>query len=190
MRSIALHVRCKSCLRVRPTQAATNLRNHGVSFDEAITSFFDTNAISEPDPNHSAPGDERLIHIGNPPGTASCLWFIMKKTGGFESSAPGWPAQPRDHSMKNPETSAAASAKRTAVRGKYANLLQRGTNIAVLDADIVEHFPGSESVNNALRAFLAIGKQVQSASIRVLPKAPRSVKPKPLPPSIPGRAQF
>ncbi|WP_213805587.1 hypothetical protein [Granulicella sp. dw_53] len=80
--------------------------------------------------------------------------------------------------MKNPETSAATPAKRTAVRGKYANLLQRGTNIAVLDADIVEHFPDSESVNNALRAFLAIGKQVQSASIHILPKTPRRVGPK------------
>ena len=64
------------------------------------------------------------------------------------------------------------------VRGKYANLLQQGTNVAILDPDIVEHFPDSESVNNALRAFLAIGKEVESASISVLRKAPRAVSSK------------
>jgi hypothetical protein len=78
--------------------------------------------------------------------------------------------------MKNSET--AVTAKPRAVRGKYANLLQQGTNIAVLDPDVVEHFPDSESVNNALRAFLAIGKQVESASIHILHKAPRAAGPK------------
>ena len=35
-----------------------------------------------------------------------------------------------------------------------------------------------ESVNNALRAFLAIGKEVESASIHILRKAPRAVSSK------------
>jgi hypothetical protein len=78
--------------------------------------------------------------------------------------------------MKNPEAS--GTTKLTAVRGKYANLLQQGTNIAILDPDIVEHFPDSESVNNALRAFLAIGKEVESASTPILRKAPRPVSSK------------
>lgn len=75
--------------------------------------------------------------------------------------------------MKNPETSATV-AKTSVVRGRYANLLQQGTNVAILDPDVVEHFPDSESVNNALRALLAIGKQVESTSIHILRKAPRS----------------
>ncbi|WP_213805586.1 BrnT family toxin [Granulicella sp. dw_53] len=58
-----------------PRKAAANLRTHGVSFDEAITSFFDTNAISEPDPNHSTPGDERLINIGK--STRNRLLFVV-----------------------------------------------------------------------------------------------------------------
>jgi hypothetical protein len=76
--------------------------------------------------------------------------------------------------MKNPETSD-TTAKPAAIRGKYTNLLQQGRNVAVLDPDIAEHFPDSESVNNALRAFLAIGKEVESASIHILRKAPRAV---------------
>src|SRR5437868_14425733 len=81
--------------------------------------------------------------------------------------------QPR----KNPPDSGTA-AKPTAVRGKYANLLPQGTNVAILDPDIVEHFPDSESVNNALRAFLAIGKEVESASIPILRKVSRPVSSK------------
>jgi hypothetical protein len=73
--------------------------------------------------------------------------------------------------MKNSEIIA---GKPTVVRGKYANLLQQGTNIAVLDPDLVEHFPDSESVNQALRAFLVIGEQVESASIHVARKGPRA----------------
>jgi hypothetical protein len=75
--------------------------------------------------------------------------------------------------MKNSENGA-SSSKPASVRGKYANLLKQGTNIAILDPDIVDQFPDSESVNNALRAFLAIGKQVESAAIHVVRKSPRS----------------
>lgn len=48
------------------------------------------------------------------------------------------------------------------VRGKYTNLLRQGSNVAILDPDVVDHFPDSESVNNALRAYLAFGKHFES----------------------------
>ncbi len=47
-----------------PKKAARNLRDHKVSFDEAVTSFFDLNAITYPDESHSSPGDERVINLG------------------------------------------------------------------------------------------------------------------------------
>ena len=37
------------------------------------------------------------------------------------------------------------------VRGKYASLFSNGRNIVVLDPDVAEVFPDSESVNQALR---------------------------------------
>jgi hypothetical protein len=55
----------------------------------------------------------------------------------------------------------------TAVRGKYYNRLQQGTNLVILDPDLMPHFPDSASVNRALHAFLAINEQVQSAANRV-----------------------
>ena len=38
------------------------------------------------------------------------------------------------------------------VRGKYYNQLAEGTNLAIIDPALHEHFPDSESVNRALRA--------------------------------------
>jgi hypothetical protein len=52
------------------------------------------------------------------------------------------------------------------VRGKYANLLKQGTNLIILDPELMPHFPDSASVNRALHAFLAIDEQVQSAATR------------------------
>ena len=50
------------------------------------------------------------------------------------------------------------------IRGKYSNLLKQGTNLVVLDPNLMPFFPDSESVNRALRAFLAINDQVRSAA--------------------------
>lgn len=44
-------------------KAETNLRKHGVSFDEAATAFLDPHAVSGPDPDHSV-GEERYITFG------------------------------------------------------------------------------------------------------------------------------
>ena len=64
--------------------------------------------------------------------------------------------------MKKVEAADSPTRKSPLVRGKYTNLLRQGTNVAILDADVADHFPDSESVNNALRAFLAFGKQFES----------------------------
>ena len=44
-------------------KAQTNLKKHGVSFDEAATVFLDPNAMSGPDPDHSM-YEERYITFG------------------------------------------------------------------------------------------------------------------------------
>ena len=42
------------------------------------------------------------------------------------------------------------------VRGKYAEQYQRGAKVVLLDAEVARAFPDSKSVNEALRALLAI----------------------------------
>jgi uncharacterized DUF497 family protein len=46
-----------------PRKAATNLRKHGVSFDEATSVFADAFALTFDDPDHSAE-ELRFITIG------------------------------------------------------------------------------------------------------------------------------
>jgi len=43
-----------------------------------------------------------------------------------------------------------------AVRGKYYDRMQEGTNIVLLAPDLMEAFPTSEAVNDALRKFQAM----------------------------------
>ena len=42
------------------------------------------------------------------------------------------------------------------VRGKYVDRFAKGCNVIVLDPDVAQVFPDSESVNQALRAFAEI----------------------------------
>jgi uncharacterized DUF497 family protein len=46
-----------------PRKAATNLKKHGVSFEEAVTVFKDPLSMNMPDPDHSE-GEQRFIVLG------------------------------------------------------------------------------------------------------------------------------
>lgn len=42
------------------------------------------------------------------------------------------------------------------VRGKYTNLLAQGTNVVIIAPDLLDTFPDSEAVNEALRSLKKI----------------------------------
>ena len=44
-----------------PRKAASNLRKHGVSFEEAATAFGDPLSVTIPDPDHSSDGDRWIL---------------------------------------------------------------------------------------------------------------------------------
>ena len=46
-----------------------------------------------------------------------------------------------------------------AVRGKYYDRMQAGTNIVLIDPDLLDTFPDSEAVNEALRSLKAIASR-------------------------------
>lgn len=50
------------------------------------------------------------------------------------------------------------------VRGKYAERYSRAANVVVLDPDVAERFPDSESVNRALRALAATNREHDPAA--------------------------
>ncbi len=45
------------------------------------------------------------------------------------------------------------------IRGKYAKRYAEGSNVVVLSPDVAKVFPTSESVNEALRTLVRVGKQ-------------------------------
>jgi len=47
---------------------------------------------------------------------------------------------------------------REGVRGKYAKAYQEGSNIVVLEPEVVKEFPDSKSVNDALKHLIEIIK--------------------------------
>ena len=49
------------------------------------------------------------------------------------------------------------------VRGKYAKRYAEGTNVVVIDPDIVEYFPDQDSVNDALRTIAALIRRRKDA---------------------------
>lgn len=41
-------------------------------------------------------------------------------------------------------------------RGKYATRYAEGTNVVILDPDVAQYFPDTESVNEALRSLISV----------------------------------
>ena len=125
------------------TKAASNLKKHRVSFDEAVTVFYDPLAATFGDPDHSQ-DESRLITVGYSARVArpSAKGNVMKTKR---------PAQADDlRSEYNFDYS-------TAVRGKYyGRLIREGANVAVLEPDVARVFRSSAAVNKALRSLLRL----------------------------------
>ena len=148
-----------------PKKAASNLKDHGVSFDEAVTVFGDILAMNMPDPDHSE-GEQRFL-VGCPQLRGS--WWCRTPRGrqGHESSALGSPRAEKDGSMKTNKAKKRAGDADTmrreydfsnAVRGVTAARYAEGTNVVLLDPDVAELFPDSRAVNEALRTFARLAR--------------------------------
>jgi len=73
----------------------------------------------------------------------------------------------KDANMKKPASKRGSPGMREeydfsgGVRGKYVNRYRSGTNVALLDPELAEAFPDSKSVNDALRALLAVATRAE-----------------------------
>jgi hypothetical protein len=73
----------------------------------------------------------------------------------------------KDASLKKPPSKRTASGTSPeydfsgGIRGKYVDRYRRGTNVVLLDPELTEAFPDSKSVNDALRALLAIATRAE-----------------------------
>ena len=74
----------------------------------------------------------------------------------------------KDASTKKPPSKRHATEMRAeydfsgGVRGKYVDRYRQGTNVVLLDPELAEVFPNSKSVNDALRALVAIAARTET----------------------------
>jgi hypothetical protein len=61
------------------------------------------------------------------------------------------------------------------VRGKYYNRLKQGTNLAIIDPDLLDTFPDSASVNEALRSL----KKIATRTAGPMQSKPAQSRPAP-----------
>ena len=152
-----------------PRKAASNLRRHGVSFEEAVTAFGDPLSLTIPDPLHSE-SEDRFVLLGL--SANSRLLVVVHAERGDDDIriiALGSPTVENGLSMKKAsKSSRTKKASRrinddeilpeydfsNAVRNKYAERYAEGTNLVLLEPDLAEQFPDSKSVSRALRAYL------------------------------------
>ncbi len=156
-------------------KAAANLRKHGISFREATTVFDDPLAETFP------------MSFTRKKKTAPSQLAYHRETG-CSSSRTGRPkitfahrSATRKRDMRKPPMKNSRSARSLeshseadpleprpldlskAVRGKYFDRMQAGTNIALIAPDLLDTFPDSESVNEALRTFKRLTKPAPQA---------------------------
>lgn len=61
------------------------------------------------------------------------------------------------------------------VRGKYLKQFQQGSNVVVLQPEILKAFPTSEAVNKALASMLAFAKETQDLAAHPRPAGRKRV---------------
>ncbi len=71
-----------------PRKAASNLKKHAVSFEEAATAFADSLSLTIPDPDHSG-DEERFLLIGVTYRARAVVVALSSEATIFVSSARG-----------------------------------------------------------------------------------------------------
>lgn len=146
-------------------KARSDLRKHGVSFEQAATGFGDPLAYTFADPDHSV-REARFITIGQ--SNDRLLAVVAHAERG-----PGHPHHQRpqgdtsDRSMSKVEDMRAEYRREDlgkGVRGKYLRRYKRGTNLVLLDDRVARAFPTSEAVNDALLGLLALAEKARPAA--------------------------
>ena len=143
-------------------KAATNLRKHGVSFEEAASVFSDALAYTFTDPDHSV-GERRLLTFVS--RNLDTFWQLFTPSEGeqSESSVPVRQLDMNEVYMNKVKDDMRDEYRREnlgkGVRGKYFERVSKGTNLVLLDDQVAKSFPTAEAVNQALLGLLALTEQ-------------------------------
>ena len=148
-----------------PTKAESNLRKHGVSFEEAAVAVNDMFAIARSDEHHSILED-RFVLIGE-----SAAWktltviFTMDRDTVRIISARRANAAERRRYMEGDDVLRDAPMDDEMLDDyghldgwKRMNLRIVRDDLVHIDEDVQKHFRTSEEVNDALRSLIAEGR--------------------------------
>lgn len=61
------------------------------------------------------------------------------------------------------------------IQGKYAKRYAEGTNVIVIEPDVVKYFPDHDAVNQALRSLAEIIKRQKDLPNKALKRTPKTV---------------
>jgi len=161
-------------------KAQSNLKKHGIAFEEGVTVFLDPLSISDPD--HSEQ-EQRYIDIGTSDRGCVLVSFIPNEAETSASSAAARQQVQNDNSMMTADMKKTGKEMRSeydftgGVRGKHHKMMQEGYSVSVhkengevetqdfmprkddiiiLEPDLRLYFLDSESVNRALRCLVPL----------------------------------
>ena len=146
-------------------KAATNLRKHGLSFEEAARVFFDPLSATGDDPDHSV-DVRRFVTFGV---SSSGRLRVVAMTS-FELFRRAPQLARIERSMKRAKKVANGELRPAyqrsdfpaLVRGKYVARLRGSSNVVVLDPELASAFPNAAAVNAALRSLVEIARRAGS----------------------------
>jgi hypothetical protein len=149
---------------VGPNKDRATQEKHGISFNEAATAFDDELQMTISDPDHSV-GEHRYLTLGMTSRGRLVVWSSSRtprmRMTTFGSSTRDSRRPGSAESMKEGTDVAGSDEMRDeydfrgAVRGKYFERYRQGTSLVLLEPDLAKVFRDAESVNLALRQFLA-----------------------------------
>jgi uncharacterized DUF497 family protein len=143
-------------------KAKNNLSKHKVSFEEASTIFGDPLSITIDDPLHSSQDEQRFITIGLSYRGKILVVVHCDKRDTIRIIMRELLLVRKEKLMKKGNNRKKKAEMlneydfRQGVRGKYAARYAKGSNVVVLEPDVVKIFQNSESVNRALRGLAEI----------------------------------
>ena len=146
-------------------KAASNLKKHGVAFDEATTAFGDPLSLLMTDPKHSEE-EQRFLVMGLSVRIGFWLSLLQSVHRTLESSPHVLPLDRKGTTMSKDKPQSAKGRNRDtlqpeydfskAVRGVTAKRYAEGTNVVVIPPDILDVFPDAATVSEALRALAPV----------------------------------
>jgi uncharacterized DUF497 family protein len=142
-------------------KAKKNRTKHNVSFDEAMTVFYDPLSATFDDTDHSI-DEERFITIGYFSYGRLLVVSHTERGKHYALSVHGVQQRMKGRDMKAKEKKISDELHpeynfdySKAVRGKYyKRILEEGANVVMLEPDVAKAFTDSAAVNDALRSLL------------------------------------